>query len=139
MKKLVISTLLLAVTMYGNSYGGIVATVDSVYDGDTITVTIPGYPPIMGNKIGVRINGIDTPEIKGECAAEKKLALKAKKLMIKLVKECNGKVTLWHVQRDKYFRILADVYVKDKRVADIMIEQKLAVPYDGGTKTSWCK
>lgn len=138
MKKLVISSLL-ASYIYGSSYGDIIAKVDSVYDGDTIIVTIPEYPTIIGNKISVRINGIDTPEIRGRCASEKSLALKAKKLMLKLVNESGGKVMLVNMQRDKYFRILADVYINNKLIAGTMLEQKLAIPYNGGTKTSWCR
>jgi micrococcal nuclease len=41
------------------------------YDGDTIRFNLPGYPPIVGKDIRVRVNGIDTPEIKGKCKKEK--------------------------------------------------------------------
>ena len=41
------------------------------YDGDTITFTLPGLHPIIGEKISIRVNGIDTPEIKGKCDKEK--------------------------------------------------------------------
>ena len=34
------------------------------YDGDTIRFNLPLYPPIAGKDIRVRVNGIDTPEIK---------------------------------------------------------------------------
>ena len=34
------------------------------YDGDTCTFTLPGIHPLFGEKIGIRIAGIDTPEIK---------------------------------------------------------------------------
>ena len=39
------------------------------YDGDTYTFTLPGIHPLFGEKISVRITGIDTPEIKGETSA----------------------------------------------------------------------
>ena len=41
------------------------------YDGDTITFNLPNLHPIIGKKIRVRLNGIDTPEIKGKCDKEK--------------------------------------------------------------------
>lgn len=43
----------------------------SIYNGDTITVTIKEYPSIIGERISIRVNGIDTPEIKEKCANEK--------------------------------------------------------------------
>ena len=36
------------------------------YDGDTITFNLPGLHPIIGEEISIRVNGIDTPEIKGK-------------------------------------------------------------------------
>ena len=44
------------------------------YDGDTCTFTLPGIHPFFGEKISVRIRGIDTPEIRGQCEAEKRKA-----------------------------------------------------------------
>ena len=41
------------------------------YDGDTITFNLPGLHPIIGEKINIRVNGIDTPEIRGKCEKEK--------------------------------------------------------------------
>jgi len=43
------------------------------YDGDTITFNLPGLHPIIGEKISIRVNGIDTPEIKGKCEKEKRV------------------------------------------------------------------
>ncbi len=34
------------------------------YNGDTGTFTLPGVHPFFGEKISVRIRGIDTPEIR---------------------------------------------------------------------------
>jgi len=50
------------------NYGDvIVSKVESVHDGDTITVTINKWPTITGERIPVRIDGVDTPEINGDC------------------------------------------------------------------------
>ncbi len=51
------------------------------YDGDTCTFTLPGVHPLFGEKISVRIAGIDTPEIRGKCEQEKALAKKARDLV----------------------------------------------------------
>jgi endonuclease YncB( thermonuclease family) len=40
------------------------------------------------------------------------------------------------VETEKYGRILADVYVGDLHLNKHLIEKRLAVKYDGGTKCS---
>ena len=55
----------------------IVSRVISVYDGDTFRVDIDSLPPIVGKNIPIRLNGVDTPEIRGKCKYEKDLALVA--------------------------------------------------------------
>ena len=45
------------------------------YDGDTCYITAKTFPESL-QKMSIRILGIDTPEIKGECKEEKELALK---------------------------------------------------------------
>lgn len=49
------------------------ATVVSVYDGDTFTVEARPWPG-MTLRTSVRVRGVDTPEIRGKCQAEKDLA-----------------------------------------------------------------
>ena len=49
------------------------------YDGDTITFNLPNLHPIIGKKIRVRLNGIDTPEIKGKCDKENMMQSKPEK------------------------------------------------------------
>ena len=48
------------------------------YDGDTCVVSLPDVHPLFGEKISVRIAGIDTPEIRGKCDQEKALAKEAR-------------------------------------------------------------
>ena len=48
-------------------------------------------------------------------------------------------IELRNIERGKYFRILADVYVDDRNLADILIKNNLAIYYDGGTKKDWLK
>ena len=60
-------------------YGTVtVSKVISVYDGDTFRVDINSLPPIVGKNIPIRVNGVDTPEIRGKCQYEKDLALEAR-------------------------------------------------------------
>jgi micrococcal nuclease len=104
-----------------------------VYDGDTITIAskLP-YAESPLYRFSVRLNGIDSPEIKTKSEEEKKLAQKAKEKMSELVLGKN--IILKNVQVEKYGRILADVYINNIHVNEYMIEQGLAVRYNGGTK-----
>jgi len=117
----------------------IVSKVTSVYDGDTFRVNIDSYPKIVGYRMSIRINGIDTPEKKGKCKKEKDLAKLARKLTKSLLK--NAKIIkLKNIKRGKYFRLVADVYTDNKSIAKLLIKNNLAVPYDGGHKSKdWCK
>lgn len=54
-----------------------VATVVSVYDGDTITVDVVLWPGLTWRG-KVRLRGVDTPEIQTKSKAEKKRALLAR-------------------------------------------------------------
>ena len=104
-----------------------------VYDGDTITIAsrMP-YPESPLYRFSVRLNGIDTPEIKGKNEDEKEIAKKARNELTALI--MNKEITLKNVQSEKYGRILADVYLEDVCVNEWLIEKRFAVKYDGGTK-----
>jgi len=41
-------------------------------------VNIASLPPIVGKNIPIRVNGVDTPEIRGKCQYENNLALEAR-------------------------------------------------------------
>lgn len=104
-----------------------------VYDGDTITIAskLP-YSTSLLYRFSVRLNGIDCPEIKGNDENEKQCAQIAKQEMSNLV--MNKIVTLKNTKTEKYGRILADVYIDDLHLNNYMLEKRLAVTYDGGTK-----
>lgn len=109
------------------------------YDADTITFEIKGVHPLFGENIPVRVAGIDTPEVATKNACEKETGRIAKKLIESVLKQAK-RIDLINVERDKYFRILADVMVDGKSVKEILLKNQLAVAYDGGTKSKvdWC-
>jgi len=112
-----------------------------VYDGDTITIAskLP-YKESPLYRFQVRLNGIDCPEIRGENEFEKKVAQMAKLEISNLI--LNKRVTLKNVGTEKYGRILADVYIEDIHLNGLLLERRLAVKYEGGTKVSpksWTK
>ena len=117
-------------------YGTVtVSKVISVYDGDTFRVNIDSLPPIVGKNIPIRVNGVDTPEIRGKCQYEKNLALKARDFV--RAKLANAKeIKLTNLQRGKYFRVVANVVVDRVSLEQELLDNKLAYEYSGGKKLS---
>tara|TARA_B100000886_G_scaffold220664_2_gene153372 strand:- start:11403 stop:11828 length:426 start_codon:yes stop_codon:yes gene_type:complete len=112
-----------------------------VYDGDTITIatTLP-YEGSPFFRFSVRLRGIDCPEIRSKNENEKKCAKMAKELLLDHI--YHKIVTLENVDYDKYGRVLADVFLDGKNITHELINKRLAVSYDGGTKHSpddWLK
>ena len=122
------------------TYGSVtIAEVTSIYDGDTFRANIPDYPLIIGQHMGIRINGVDTPEMRGKCEQEKVLARKAKQYTVMMLRSAKA-IELRNMQRGKYFRIVADVLADGQSVGEGLVNKGLAVPYDGGKKVKdWCK
>ena len=119
-------------------YGTVtVSKVISVYDGDTFRVDIDSLPPIVGKNIPIRLNGVDTPEIRGKCEHEKDLAIKARDFVRN--KLANAKeIKLNNLQRGKYFRVVANVMVDGVSLEQELLDKKFAYKYTGGKKSSWC-
>jgi len=115
-----------------------VSKIISVYDGDTFRVNIDGIHPLIGDNIGIRVNNIDTPEIKGKCPSEKQLAIKARDFVASRLNSAK-EVLLIDPKRGKYFRIVADVMIDGQMLDKMLFEKGLAYQYDGGRKKSWCK
>lgn len=113
------------------TYGKVI----KVYDGDTITIATK--LPYEGSPIyrfSVRIDGIDCPEMKTNNHNEHVCANIAKQKVCNMI--FNKIVLLKNVKLEKYGRILADVYLHDISVGEMLCKCNLAVKYDGGTKKS---
>jgi len=121
-------------------YGSVeVNEVTSIYDGDTFRVNIESFPDIVGQKMAIRVSGVDTPEMKGKCKKEIELARAAKKFTVNFLRNAK-RVELRNMQRGKYFRIVADVYGDNISLAELLIKNDLAVPYFGNKKIKdWCE
>jgi len=138
--KILLITLLISLNLQAKpQYGTVtVSKVISVYDGDTFRVDINSLPPIVGKNIRIRVNGVDTPEIRGKCQYEKNLALKARDFV--RARLANAKeIKLTNLQRGKYFRVVANVVVDGISLERELLDNKLAYEYSGGKKLSWCK
>ena len=131
-----------------------------IYDADTCKVIF-----LLDNKISkfsVRLTGIDTPEMKPPKSsptrdAEKRAAKKArnrlcqlvtnvslqldtlykKKEIKELLKENTKLITIKCGKFDKYGRLLGELYVNDTCINQMLIDEKYAYPYDGGTKKAF--
>ena len=134
--------------------------VESVYDGDTITVIVPVESHIYNmisqnqideisdnnklntvyfNSIKIRLLGIDTPEIKPskDLQGRDEHIRKAKEAKEFLSSHILGKVIkVEFLSNDKYGRPLAKIYYDNICLNDLMIEKGYAKKYDGGTKDS---
>lgn len=140
-----IAALLLAPSIALADYGSV--TVDEVVsftDGDTFTATINDWPPIIGERIPVRIEGIQAPERRSRCdteaekARERQLAADAR---IYLVERLRGAETveLRQIERGSFFRIIAEVWADGESVGEEMLEEGYALPYvQGQGGRSWC-
>lgn len=119
------------------TYGSVsVDTVYRVYDGDTFFAVISSWPPVIGDRIGIRVAGVDTPELRDKRSSIKKLAYKARILADSALTNAQN-VELRAIRRGKYFRIVADVYCDRHSLADLLISTGVARPYFGGKKISW--
>jgi endonuclease YncB( thermonuclease family) len=122
------------------TYGDLkVSEIVSIYDGDTFKVNIFGLHPVIGRNVNIRVAGVDTPEIRGKCPKEKRLAIQAKNVTKGFLLSANT-IHLKNIRRGKYFRIVADVYGDDISLKKVLIESGLAVAYQGKSKIKkWCE
>jgi micrococcal nuclease len=125
----------LAKTQYGSV---IVTKVISVYDGDTFRVDIDSLSPIVGKNIPVRLEGVDTPEINGKCQYEKDLAIEARDFVRNKLSKAK-EIKLNEIQRGKYFRVVAKVFIDGVSLEKELLDKGLAYKYKGGKKINWCK
>jgi micrococcal nuclease len=137
---LLLPLLLLAPPAFAKSFGDYNnAIYIRNYDGDTITFNLPELHPIIGEKISIRVNGIDTPEIRGKCEKEKYDAKQAKEMVADILKDAE-QIVLRNMERGKYFRIAADVIADGENLGDVLVEAGVAIKYDGGKKNkNWCE
>lgn len=108
-----------------------------VIDGDTIAAEARLWP---GHTlaVSVRLRGIDAPELRGKCAAERRAAIRARAALTALIG--HGSVSLSNIAGGKYYgRVLADVVASDGRaLAPLLLDRALVRPYRGRRRESWC-
>nr|WP_246368355.1 thermonuclease family protein [Aurantimonas endophytica] len=117
--------------------GPVEARVIKVRDGDTVEVEAFVWP-MQAVQVAVRLQGIDAPEHRGKCDAEKAAAAKATDRLSALVG--GQSVTLAEISGDKYFgRVLATLSTADHPdLARVLLREGLVAPYGGGKRRDWC-
>jgi endonuclease YncB( thermonuclease family) len=118
--------------------GPIPAEVVRVIDGDSLAVRAAIW---IGQTVEtvVRLKGVDAPEVRGACSAEKALAAQATATVAALLRP-GDRVLLHEVTTGKFAgRVVARVATEDGRdLATALLVAGLAEPYDGGRRDTWC-
>jgi micrococcal nuclease len=117
--------------------GPVEARVLRVIDGDTIEVAARIWLE-QELTVRVRLLGVDAPEMKGRCARERDMAVRARDL---IAGAAVGDVRLSQIHYDKYGgRVVARVAGAGGRdLSDALLASGLAHHYDGGKKLPWCE
>ena len=107
-----------------------------VIDGDTFRARVDIW---LGQTVTVkvRLKGVDTPEMNGKCAAEKKLARQAKAFAENWLRK--NQVHLVNVHYGTYAgRVLATAQIKNgDSLSAALLAENLAKPYRG-RRAKWC-
>lgn len=117
--------------------GPVSAAVRAVIDGDSFRADAAVWP---GHTISVmvRIRGIDAPERRARCRAEREGARRAREALAGMID--GSTVIISNIGGAKYYgRVLADVATADGRlVAEALLALDLVRPYGGGRRAGWC-
>jgi micrococcal nuclease len=110
--------------------------VATAYDGDTLRVQ--GIPQSF------RVVGLDTPEIRGKCEAEKQKARQARDRLRELIKHPTAKLTEVLCYGSNWGRKCGVITVNGQNIALTLIAENLADPYYCGSKgcpkrRNWCQ
>ena len=108
-----------------------------VYDGDSITIAAR-VPKLKGRtiyKFNIRLNRIDTPEIKSKNNTEKAYGLRIRDYLNERI--MNKMVNVKIINTDKYGRYLAEIYYKKENINTWLLNKHYAIEYDGGRKKTF--
>ncbi len=117
--------------------GPVEARVLRLIDGDTFVAEAFVWPG-HSVTVSVRIRGIDAPEMRGRCEAEKAAARAARTMLGRLLGQ--RRVLVRNIGGDKYYgRVVADVTsAKGSDVAGAMLRLGMAKVYRGKTRQKTC-
>ncbi len=118
--------------------GPVLGYLEQVIDGDTIRARALIWLR-QEVRVTIRLNGVDTPELRGGCAEEIAMARKARQFTADWL--ANGPIRLTRIRQGKFGgRIIAKI--ANTAGADLgraLLDQGLARPYSGKKRQSWCR
>ena len=104
-----------------------------VVDGDTVDVSIDlGFD--ISYKSRVRLYGIDTPESRTRDKDEKARGLMSKEYLMNELSKGQVVIKTHKDKKGKFGRVLGEMYVGDKNINLMMVDDCLAVEYYGQSK-----
>ena len=104
-----------------------------VVDGDTVDVSIDlGFD--ISYKSRVRLYGIDTPESRTRDKDEKARGLMSKEYLMNELSKGQVVIKTHKDKKGKFGRVLGEMYVGDRNVNMMMVDNYLAVEYHGQSK-----
>lgn len=123
--------------------GPVDAKVSEVTDGDTFVFTAHPWPEIVVGPYSLRVDGVDTPEIRGKCQSEKDHAQRAKAFTEALLNAngnwaklttigCTGKGS------GGFGRCRAHVNIAGTDLATALINSGNGRVNHGEARLSWC-
>lgn len=95
-----------------------------IRDGDTFSAKIPEWPDIIGDKIKIRLSGIDCQETRKSQDSTHQ-AQRAKAFTERMLENAQV-ISLKNLQRGSFFRIIADVEVDGKDLGQMLLDSMLA-------------
>jgi len=103
------------------------ALITKVYDGDTLTADIDlGFGVIL-RKQKLRLRGINAPEVRGR---QREDGLVTRDRLRDMVYNQTVIVRTHKDRKGKYGRWLADVYIDNVSVSEVLLSEGLAIPYE---------
>ena len=117
--------------------GPLPAFVERVIDGDTLAVRVRIWLN-QELKVLVRLAGIDTPELKGRCLSERRMARAARRFVQQKVGQ--RKIYLTNIRRGKYAgRVVANVQLATgDTLSSTLIQAGFAQTYAKRRHRGWC-
>lgn len=138
MKKILLALMLVAPLAQAEVYDW---KITRVKDGDTVEFEAKWLPAPLKPLLSLRVLGVDTPEKapRAKCEKEAKGGQAATDFTKKRVAEAK-KIQIEIKDWDKFGgRVLGDVIIDGQSLSKMLIDNKLARPYNGEAKKSWCE
>lgn len=138
-----IALLLLTTTAWAIEPKGVLYDIEilRVIDGDTVVYRADFLPEPLKKELSIRVFGIDTPEkeFRAHCDSESSLGKEATTFTQTAVASSKLHQVVLR-EWDKYGgRVLGDVLLDGKSLRSMLLENRLAKPYEGGKKSDWCQ